>query len=91
MRKPRSVKRGPGRGGREEDQVAGGEIVGPHRFSRLELIGHRPRQRDAVLAEYVLSEPAAIEPRRVGAAVAVGRPAERQRRAGDRVGLGLER
>ena len=51
------------------------------------LIAHLARQRHAVLREDVLREAAAVEPGRVGAAVAIGRAAQRERGADQRVAV----
>jgi hypothetical protein len=60
----------------------GARILRLDRFPHPILIAHFPRQPHAVPTEHVLSEPAAIEAARIGAAVAIRRAAQRQRRAG---------
>ena len=79
--------RWPRIGRREEEHVARREFLGVHRFAHLELRAYVAREADAVLCEHVLREPAAIEPVRVAAAVAVGRAAQRERCAGERVAI----
>ena len=70
--------RGAGRDRREEHEVA--RLARRPRstsLSRLELLAHFARHLEAVLREDVLHEAAAIESRRVGAAVPVRRAAQR--------------
>ena len=46
----------------EEDQIPGLQFLRLHRFSRFELFDDGARERNAVLAEHVPREAAAIEP-----------------------------
>jgi hypothetical protein len=68
--------RGARRDCREEDEVARLEGDRRNRAAHLELLSHLTRQGHAVLPEDVLNEAAAIEARRIEAAVAIGRAAQ---------------
>src|SRR4051794_4263694 len=77
---------GPGRDGTEEEEISRGDSARRDRLSGVELIGNRAWQDDPVSREHVLREPAAVEPRRVGAAVSIPRSAESECGASERVG-----
>ena len=66
-------------GGREEHEIAGQQIFRVDLLTLPKLLTHFPRQGDPILTEDVLSEAAAVEPGRVGAAVAIRCAAQRQR------------
>jgi hypothetical protein len=73
--------RGARRDGSEEHEVARLQLSSVDLPSGAVLIRHRPGHRDAMLAEDVPNEPAAVEPGWIASTVSVGRPAQRQRRA----------
>jgi hypothetical protein len=72
----------------EEEQISARETVRRDRLARFELFDDGSREGDSVLSENVLREAAAVEAGWIGTAVAVGRSAERQSSASDRVGIG---
>src|SRR5262249_29591926 len=57
---------------REKDQVSGPERVAFDGCAGLELFAHIPWQRQAVLRENVLGEPAAVEPVAIRPTVPIG-------------------
>jgi hypothetical protein len=69
----------------EEQQIAGGDLVGLYARADLELILHLARQADAVLTEDILRKAATVEAVRIGAAVAVRRAAQGERGGGQRI------
>ncbi len=75
------------RRGAEEQQIAGFPFVRAHPLSDSELIPDLARQRDPESSEHVLSESAAVEALRVGAAVPVRRTAKVERRPDERVSV----
>jgi hypothetical protein len=72
--------RGAAADGLEEHEVPWFDRVAIDRRADIELIPYLARQRLSVLGEHVADEPAAIEARRSGPAVAVGHAFQRQRR-----------
>ena len=81
--------RGAGALRAEEDQVAGLDGIGADFDSLPELLADRARDTDAVLSEHVPDEATAIEPRRVAAAVAVGRATQCERGADDGIAVAV--
>src|SRR2546423_13173875 len=73
----------------EEQQVSGLHVTEIDLLTRVVLPAHLARQADAILREDPLHKPAAIEPRRVAAAVAIGNTPESHRRRDD--GSGCDR
>jgi hypothetical protein len=66
--------------GVEEHEVARLEILLFDLLPDLELLLDLARQRDAVLREHPLYEPAAVKPRRIAAAAAIRCSSEAERR-----------
>jgi hypothetical protein len=61
---------------REEDQIAAFDSREAHLASVPHLLPDLARQRDPVLCEYVLDEPAAVEAACIAAAAPIGNPAQ---------------
>ena len=65
--------------GRKKEQIPGRQIVILYRIPHFKLISDFPREGDAVLRVNVLREAAAVESCGIRTAVAIRRPAERER------------
>ena len=72
---------------REEQQIAGLDLVAVHRPTGFELVADLPRHAEAVPGEHVLHEPAAIEPGGIAATISIRNAREREGRSGDRVAI----
>jgi hypothetical protein len=76
---------GAGRLRREEQQVSGRQVIFSNGSARQDLFFDRAWNRDPMLSEDVMNQPAAIEAGHIGAAKPVRGPAQGQRRPDDRV------
>ena len=68
--------------------VSGEEVARRDKISNRELVRDEARDVDAVLAEHILCEAAAIEAARIRAAAQVGRPAQTERCLDDGIPIG---